>query len=231
MDSKKDDFLNLIENLNEGIFITDLKGNITFANNTLLKMLNLRKEDILNKNYLNFNSRLKTPLEKNRRKFNSVIRKKEPLENDIEFRKTDNTTINMTISIFPKVINGKVTGTYGKITDITEKKKLEHKLHKTINYLQNIVNSVNDAIIVSDNKGNRYLLNNKAKQVDKLLFNLLAGRKPGQYLVRHQGQGGGTGGVEQVMAGRGRIGPGVAAYARRVIFGYELFDLFADHFF
>ena len=77
----------------------------------------------------------------------------------------------MTIRIFPKVINSKVTGTYGKITDITEKKKLEHKLHKTINYLQNIVNSVNDAIIVSDNKGNRYLLNNKAKQVDKLLFN------------------------------------------------------------
>ena len=171
IEESKEEYLNLVENINDGIFTTDLLGKITFVNNKILEMFEKDKEELIGRNYKIFGKMMSPPFRGTGRRMRQIVRSKKTLEIETQFKRKDKKILSLRIELVPRTHKKKTTGIQGKITDITEKKKLEQRIQKTINYLQNIVNSVNDAIIVSDMKGNRYLLNENAKKTNEFIFN------------------------------------------------------------
>lgn len=124
-------YRSILENIKEGYFEVDLKGNYTFINNSFCEIFGYSENEILGCNYRRFAD------EKNRKKayksFNQVYRTgigQKYLQ--FEFMKKDGEIIILETSVYLRYdSDGRKIGFYGMVHDITDKYLLEQELKQS----------------------------------------------------------------------------------------------------
>ncbi|MFX1315584.1 MAG: PAS domain S-box protein [Promethearchaeota archaeon] len=174
--SEMEKFKSIIENIKECYFEVDLKGNFTFFNDSLCKLLGYSRNELLRLNYKNFTD------EKNRRKvfkgFNTVYKTGIPLADlQYKFKDKNEKTIIGEASVYLKYDSkGNKIGFYGLFRDITKRKEEEKRykeqleskvqlrtkeLRESEEKYSNLFHHSNDAIFLHDLEGNIIDVNKK----------------------------------------------------------------------
>jgi len=116
----------LVETLQEGIWVIDKDSNTTFANPHMAKMLGYTVEEMLGKPLFNFMDERGVEIAKR-----NVERRKRGIaeQHDFEFIRKDGSRIYTTIATTPVLDEkGNYVGALAGVNDITERKKAQEKL-------------------------------------------------------------------------------------------------------
>ncbi|MFX0019549.1 MAG: PAS domain S-box protein [Promethearchaeota archaeon] len=139
-------YRSILENIKEGYFEVDLRGNFTFCNDAFYKIVKFPKEELIGKNFSHFISEGHS--ENLFRLFNSIFKTEIPqnrIEIEIKSRNGSNTFVES--SAYLKYdSDGNKIGFYGLIRDITEKKKAEEMIKQEINKLKELARIKTDFI-------------------------------------------------------------------------------------
>jgi len=122
-------YRSLVNNINDGFFIADLEGNITFANEALARIQGYKsKDDIIGKHFSDFipPGLQDKMMAQRRRSFETG--KMETLE--VPIIKADGTTGFIELKPSPLLEGDKIIGDMGVIRDVTERKKLEEQMRQ-----------------------------------------------------------------------------------------------------
>jgi len=121
----------ILENIIEGYFEVDLKGNFTFVNDFICEFLGYSREDLLGMNYREILD--KETIEDVFKRFNKVYKNEIPTSNfESKVLRNDGKIRSFEGSIYLKYnTQGQKNGFYGFTRDITERKKAEQKLIKS----------------------------------------------------------------------------------------------------
>ncbi|MCX5846882.1 MAG: PAS domain S-box protein, partial [Deltaproteobacteria bacterium] len=151
----------IIENMQEGYHEVDIKGNFTFFNESMRKIIGYEREELLGMNNRQYAD------EENTRKvykvYNRVYRTGEPVKNfewQIIRKDGDRRDIEVSISLI-RDTGGQPTGFRGIVRDITERKIMEDALRKSEEQYRSLVESTKDSIYLLD-RDLRYLFANNA---------------------------------------------------------------------
>jgi PAS domain S-box-containing protein len=121
-------YKDLINEVNDGYFVINNKGIITFANKSLAKIFGFASPEELtsqffsksnNANYVDKVSHIFKNLLENKKKVDGL---------EMEMVRTDGISIHIEIKAVPALENGKIAGMQGVIHDITERKNAEINL-------------------------------------------------------------------------------------------------------
>ena len=134
----------IIENIEDGYFETDLKGILTYVNDYICRYLGISREEFLGKSYA-------FVLDKNTIKevfktFNKVFTENLPkgvFESEVIRSDGERRTFEGTFYLRYDS-NGKKVGFYGLTRDITERKKMEQDLKESERKFRTIFNSIPD---------------------------------------------------------------------------------------
>jgi PAS domain S-box-containing protein len=122
-------YRNLVATMNEGFATADDKGNITYANDKLCKMLGCTLDEVIGRP-------AQKCLSKDDRKILSTLmieREKGGKPYQIDWKKADGSTGHALVSATPLFEeNGQFIGSSAVITDITELKQAEKSLHEAL---------------------------------------------------------------------------------------------------
>ena len=145
-------YRSILENLSEGYFELDLKGNFTFFNSAFSKIFGYSKEEIIGKNYGNiahsndmsklysdFNDVYKTKKSKRYLKYRSI--KKDGQDTITEF------SVNLQYDMMENII-----GFFGICQEINEKYKLEQELKQSEEKYRLISENAYDIIAIVNQK-------------------------------------------------------------------------------
>ncbi len=150
----------IIENIQEGYHEVDIKGNFTFLNESMCKIIGYEREELLGMNNRQYAD------EENNRKvyqvYNRVYRTGESVKNfewQIIRKDGERRDIEVSISLI-RDAGGHPAGFRGIVRDTTDRKLAEAELQKTYSLLSSITEGSTDAIYIKDIQG-RYLLFNK----------------------------------------------------------------------
>lgn len=142
-------YKSIIDNIKEGYFEVDLKGNFTFFNDSVCKLLGYSREELLGLNYKFLTG------EETRNKvfkgFNNVYQTGKPITNfQYEFRNKNGDKIVGETSIYLKHdAKGNKIGFYGLFRDITKRKEEEEeKLRVSEEKYRLITENANDMIAI-----------------------------------------------------------------------------------
>ena len=144
----------ILDNIKEGYFEVDLKGNLTFFNDSLCKLLGYSQEELLGLNYQFITDN------ENKNKifngFNKVFRTGKLLTDfQYQVKKRSGEHIICETSVYLKYdSNGNKVGFSGITRDITEKYALEQKIKESEEKYRTIFNASPDYIFLTDIKGN-----------------------------------------------------------------------------
>ncbi|MFW9828235.1 MAG: PAS domain S-box protein [Candidatus Thorarchaeota archaeon] len=131
-------YRSILENIKEGYFEVDLKGNFIFCNDAFYKIVKLSNEELIGKNFSHF---IKIEHSENiLQRFNDVFKTETPQNMiEIEVKSKDGTSIFVESSAYIKYNSeGKKIGFYGLIRDMTEKKKAEEMVRLEIEKLKEL---------------------------------------------------------------------------------------------
>ncbi|NOZ12273.1 MAG: PAS domain S-box protein [Acidobacteria bacterium] len=135
-------YRNILENMQEGYYETDLAGNLVFFNRSLCRLLGYSEDELMKMNYRNYTD--KENAEKLYRAFNKVYQTGIPvLGVDWEITGKDGIkhTIKASVSLI-KDPSGIPAGFQGLVRDITEEKLAESMLRESINSFRSIYNNI-----------------------------------------------------------------------------------------
>jgi PAS domain S-box-containing protein len=143
----------ILENIEDGYYEVDLAGNYTFFNNSLCKLSGYSKEELLGMNNRKFID--KETAREVFQMFSNVYKTGEPSKGlDWQMTRKDGTTRYVeTSASLKKDSSGKTTGFRGIIRDITERKKMEEKLHYEEHLFRTLAEQSSDIIIFANRKG------------------------------------------------------------------------------
>ena len=123
----EDKYRNILENIEEGYYEVDIKGNFTFFNESICKIFGYEKEEIVGMNNRQYAD------EENRRKvyktYNRVYQTGEPVKNfDWQIIRKDGTRRDVEVSIsLIRNTEGHPTGFRGIVQDATDRKQAEEE--------------------------------------------------------------------------------------------------------
>ncbi len=155
----------ILGNIEEGYYEVDIEGNVTFFNDSALKIIKYPREGLVGMNFREFVDK------KNARKvfrtFYVVFRTgKSTKAFDWELIKKDGTKIYVEVSVSLKTDQeGNPTGFSGLIRDITERKKTEESLRKSEEKYRTILGSIEEGYYEVDLKGNMTFFNDSALKI------------------------------------------------------------------
>ncbi len=143
----------ILENMSEGYFENDLKGNYTFLNDCFSEMIDYSKEEMLGKNYSQFyTDKTAAYLYK---LYNQIYKEDNPIPAIIEYpgysRKGKHFFLEGLISL-KYDSEGKKIGFSGLIRDIMKRKEAEQKLKESEIKHRRIIENLNDFIAILDTK-------------------------------------------------------------------------------
>jgi two-component system cell cycle sensor histidine kinase/response regulator CckA len=139
----------IIENMQEGYHEVDIKGNFTFFNEAMCRILGYEREELLGMNNRQYADELNT--RRVYQVYNRVYRTGEPVKNfewQIIRKDGDRRDIDVSISLI-RDAEGHPTGFRGIVRDITERKRAEEKLHESKEQYRLLVENANDAIFIA----------------------------------------------------------------------------------
>ncbi len=177
MEFSKDKFLQIIESIKECYFEVDLKGNITYFNNSFCELTGYSREELfgLNYKYIADEENQKKVLEG----FNTVYKTGEPLTDfEYQFKNKNGDKVIGETSVYLKCDSkGNKIGFYGLFRDVTKRKEEEERFKEELEQLvsfkikelreseekySNLFHHSNDAIFLHDMKGNIIDVNQRA---------------------------------------------------------------------
>lgn len=123
-------YRDILENMEEGYFESDLAGNFTFFNDTVCRVMGYRKEELMGMN--NRQHTDKKDLKEVFQAYNKVYTTGEPIKEfcwQIVTKDGSKRYIAGSISL-KKDSSGKRTGFRGIVRDTTERKQIEEKLRR-----------------------------------------------------------------------------------------------------
>ncbi len=133
--------LAIIENIEEGYYESDLKGNLTFFNSSMCQLLGYAREELIGINSRQFTD--KENAKKLFKTFYEVYKTGNPAkEFDWQVIRKDGTIRHIEASVSQlKDSSGKPIGFRGIVRDTTERKLSEEKLQQTLEILKKEVNT------------------------------------------------------------------------------------------
>jgi len=152
----EEQFRILVETMNDGLAIQDHDGVMTFVNDKLCQMLGYASDELVG------HTVMENLDEVNRKKYKEQMRKRrkgviDPYE--IEFIRKDGSRIISRIS--PQLITdteGNMVGSFGIVTDITERKRLEEELRGSEEFSSSLLsNSPNPVLVLNPDTSVRYV--------------------------------------------------------------------------
>jgi PAS domain S-box-containing protein len=152
----------ILESFQEGYFEVDLKGNFTFCNDSMSRIIGYSKEELLGMNYRIYED------EETRKiiyqEFNKVYTTGEPCKGfDHPYINKDGIkTYVETSVILQKDSSGKPTGFKGMVRDITERKEVERKLMNSEEKFRMLAESCSFGIGM--HQGDRWIYANRAAE-------------------------------------------------------------------
>jgi PAS domain S-box-containing protein len=129
-------YRSIIENIEEGYFELDLKGNLIFHNNSVCKITGYDTEELKGLNYKKYSSQLVSESMFN--VFHQIFRTKKPImAADFEIIAKDGNVLQIDLSAAPIIDdNGKVIGFRGLMRDVSERNRVELEKRKLEKKLQ-----------------------------------------------------------------------------------------------
>ena len=143
----------ILESMEEGYFEVDFFGNFTFVNDAMCRIRGYPKEKLVGMNYTQFMD-LETA-KKVYKIYGRIYQTGKPIKSiEMETTRGDGTRVyhDSSVSLI-RDAEGQPIGFRGVVKDITEKKKMESKLIRARDFLQNIFDSSVDGITTTDLKG------------------------------------------------------------------------------
>jgi len=159
-------YRNILENMQDGYFEVDLKGNWTYVNNYICKYRGCSKDDLIGRNYREILD--KANIKEIFKRFNQVYREEIPKGTfEAEIIRNDGKKRSVEGSIYLKYDSkGKKVGFYSFSHDVTERKKAEQKLKKSEEEHRNMLNNLDVGFYKGELKG-KLLIHNIA--INKIL--------------------------------------------------------------
>lgn len=152
-------YRSILENIKEGYFEVDLKGDMTFFNDSVCEMLGYSPEKVIGKNYMDFTHPDYSKSIYSH--FITLFKTGTPAENiDYEIVRSDGRVRTMELSAgLIRDDDGKQIGFHGVVRDISLKKEAEEKLRKSEERYRTILTSIHDGYYEVDLKGNFIFFN------------------------------------------------------------------------
>jgi two-component system, cell cycle sensor histidine kinase and response regulator CckA len=147
----------LVESMNEGIAIMDKTQNFTFVNHACANIFGTNKEHLLSRNFSEFLS------ENDSNKFQEQIENRKVGASDkysLKIERDNGERRNLLIAANPMEENGRFTGSFGILSDITKQIQAEEKLHKTQFRLATVFDNVPDIVLFEKNKKEQFISEN-----------------------------------------------------------------------
>jgi two-component system cell cycle sensor histidine kinase/response regulator CckA len=155
----------ILESIEEGYYETDIKGNFTFFNDSLCKILGYTGDELMGMNDRDF---LPPEMVKNVYKtFNKIYQTGKPeriMGHDLIRKDGSKINVEASASLIRNPKDQPV-GFRGIIRDITEAKRIEAELIQTKDFLQNIFNSSAEGITTTDLYGNIIYMSPRVKDI------------------------------------------------------------------
>lgn len=158
-------YRSILESIEEGYYEVDLKGNFTFFNDALCKMLNYSRDELLGMNNRQYMD--KESASKIYKAFNQVYKTgKSSKSIDFKIKRKDGVVRYGEISISLLIgRNNKPVGFRGIVRDITERKQAEDKIRESEESYRGLYNNATDAIYIQDKKGRFLDVNQSAVEM------------------------------------------------------------------
>ena len=154
-------YRSILENISEGYFEIDLKGNFTFWNSALCKILGYSKEEIIGQNY----NRISHPNDKLKlfSDFNDVYKTKKGKRHLIyrSIKKNGQDFINEFSVNLLSDSSDDIIGFFGICQDVTEKYKLEQDLKQSEEKYRLISENAYDLIVIVNKKAQIEYINDQ----------------------------------------------------------------------
>jgi PAS domain S-box-containing protein len=177
----------VVQNLLEGIILTDLEGRITFTNKGMEILTGYSNEELHGQLVYN----LLTNAEQIKIAEQNTGQRKKGLSDDYTMELTHKTGVKWIGRIITspyKNPEGMIIGTMGAITDITAQQSAEIKVRESELMLRKIIDASLDAVINIDAKGNVIAWSNQATKIFGYTREETLGKKMGDFIVplRHR---------------------------------------------
>jgi len=149
------DFLeNIFKTSADGIIITDPQGTITGVNNAVEKMLGYTQEELIGKHVAEFSSTTKQYREEGQTMIAQLMEEGSVTEMERMWNRKDGTVVNIEVNMsLLRDKDGTIRGAVGGVRDITERKRVEREIREAREFLENIISTTLDGIIIVDPQG------------------------------------------------------------------------------
>jgi len=157
--ASEEKFRNLVENVNEVIYSLDEKGNLTYINPAIVRILGYRESEIIGRPFSDFI--FKEDLERQISRFKRLS--DGPIGSD-EYRVLNKAGQIRWVhsSTRPILKNGILAGLEGILVDITDRKQAEEAMIEAQQRYQSLFNSKTNLVFVMDDRGNYIAANDLA---------------------------------------------------------------------
>jgi len=176
-------YCQIIETAEEGVWIIDAESKTTFANQRMAEMLGCTIDQLMGKSMYDFIDPEWQPVAQN-----NVQRRQQHIreQHDFKFRRMDGGVLWAIVSATPIFENGEYAGALGMITDITARKQAEDALNRTLEQIQDTLESISDAFFSLDedlrityfnHAAERLLGKNRSEVLNRKLFDVFPGAR------------------------------------------------------
>jgi PAS domain S-box-containing protein len=145
----KQQYTDLLENINDVIYVIDEQANITFISPSITKLLGYTPEEVIGQNFIHFVGGSREQLQ------DRFLEIQEKPELQKEYLIADKTGEPRWIRFSSQAIikDGRFTGVTGTLIDVTETKRIEQELQQSEALYRSILNASPDTIFIADLEG------------------------------------------------------------------------------
>ncbi|MBF0468035.1 MAG: PAS domain S-box protein [Desulfamplus sp.] len=174
--SSEEGYKRLFDHAGCGVFISSKQGKFLDVNPAFLKMLGYTNKD----NFLAMDIATELYLTPDdRKKFMEIVEKQgRVVDYDVEWRRRDGNLVQVLLTSHVRYDEkGNVLGYEGIVVDQSQRKMMEDRMKKTLNFLDQIIECSPNAIMAADLKGNILIWNKGAEEVFKEKAKDVIGKK------------------------------------------------------
>lgn len=154
-------FRNIVERLFGGVFAMDLQGKFTYTSSQVREIAGYEPEEVIGTTFKRYIYKRHLPILI--KTFITLKRGREVRNLQYDIVRKDGSRRTVEINAFPEIKDGKITGIYGTIRDISRERELERKISRLSQLEESIIDAANVWVDVLDEQGNVVLWNRAAE--------------------------------------------------------------------